>query len=309
MTDETAQNTAADIRSAATELVTLRDWLRFAVSNFSAAGLVYGHGSTNALDEAAYLILATLKLPIDAIDPWLDARLTSAERNQVADIIARRIETRRPASYLTGEAWIGPYRFHVDERVIVPRSFIGELLVGGFDGLFETGQPVTRILDLCTGSGCLAILLADSFADARIVGADISESALEVAEINVAAHQLADRVSLVNSDLFSSLHGERFDLIISNPPYVTSSAVATFPPEYAAEPELAHAGGEDGLSSVRRILDEAGAHLTDGGTLVVEIGQGREELEACYRNVAFQWLDTELSEGEVFALSKEQLPC
>jgi ribosomal protein L3 glutamine methyltransferase len=193
--------------------------------------------------------------------------------------------------------------------VIVPRSFIGELLVGGFDGLFETGQPVTRILDLCTGSGCLAILLADSFADARIVGADISESALEVAEINVAAHQLADRVSLVNSDLFSSLQGERFDLIISNPPYVTSSAVAAFPPEHAAEPELAHAGGEDGLSSVRRILDEAGAHLTDGGTLVVEIGQGREELEACYRNVAFQWLDTELSEGEVFALSKEQLPC
>jgi len=309
MTDETAQNTAADIRSAAAELVTVRDWLRFAVSNFSAAGLVYGHGSTNALDEAAYLILATLKLPIDAIDPWLDARLTSAERNQVADIIARRIETRRPASYLTGEAWIGPYRFHVDERVIVPRSFIGELLVGGFDGLFETGQPVTRILDLCTGSGCLAILLADSFADARIVGADISESALEVAEINVAAHQLADRVSLVNSDLFSSLQGERFDLIISNPPYVTSSAVAAFPPEYAAEPELAHAGGEDGLSSVRRILDEAGAHLTDGGTLVVEIGQGREELEACYRDVAFQWLDTELSEGEVFALSKEQLPC
>jgi len=309
MTDETAQNTAADIRSAAAELVTVRDWLRFAVSNFSAAGLVYGHGSTNALDEAAYLILATLKLPIDAIDPWLDARLTSAERNQVADIIARRIETRRPASYLTGEAWIGPYRFHVDERVIVPRSFIGELLVGGFDGLFETGQPVTRILDLCTGSGCLAILLADSFADARIVGADISERALEVAEINVAAHQLADRVALVRSDLFSALQGERFDLIISNPPYVTSSAVAAFPPEYAAEPELAHAGGEDGLSLVRRILDEAGAHLTDGGTLVVEIGLRKEELEACYRDVAFQWLDTELSEGEVFMLSKEQLPC
>jgi ribosomal protein L3 glutamine methyltransferase len=309
MTDETAKNTAADIRSAAAELVTVRDWLRFAVSNFSAAGLVYGHGSTNALDEAAYLILATLKLPIDAIDPWLDARLTSAERNQVADIIARRIETRRPASYLTGEAWIGPYRFHVDERVIIPRSFIGELLVGGFDGLFEAGQPVTRILDLCTGSGCLAILLADSFADARIVGADISERALEVAEINVAAHQLADRVALVRSDLFSALQGERFDLIISNPPYVSSSSVAAFPSEYAAEPELAHAGGEDGLSLVRRILDEAGAHLTDGGTLVVEIGLRREELEACYRDVAFQWLDTELSEGEVFMLSKEQLPC
>ncbi len=308
MTDETAQNTAADIRSAATELVTLRDWLRFAVSNFSAAGLVYGHGTTNGLDEAAYLILTTLKLPIDAIDPWLDARLTSAERKQVADIIARRIETRRPASYLTGEAWIGPYRFHVDERVIVPRSLIGELLVGGFDGLFETAQPVARILDLCTGSGCLAILLADSFADARIIGADISERALEVAEINVAAHQLEDRVALVSSDLFSALQGERFDLIISNPPYVTSSAVAAFPPEYAAEPELAHAGGADGLSLVRRILDEAGAHLSDGGTLVVEIGLGREELKACYPDVAFQWLDTQLSEGEVFALSKEQLP-
>jgi ribosomal protein L3 glutamine methyltransferase len=309
MADQNANNTADEIRSATTELVTVRDWLRFAVSKFAAAGLVYGHGTTNEFDEAAYLILATLKLPIDAIDPWLDARLTAAERDEVADIIARRIETRRPASYLTGEAWIGPYRFIVDERVIVPRSFIGELIVGGLDGLFETAQPTTRVLDLCTGSGCLAIMLADCFAEAQVVGADISESALEVAKTNIAAHGLEDRVSLVRSDLFAALEGERFDLIVSNPPYVRSAAVALFPPEYAAEPALAHAGGEDGLSLVRRILEEAGRHLNAGGSLVVEIGQGREELEASFPSVPFQWLDTELSEGEVFALSKERLPC
>jgi ribosomal protein L3 glutamine methyltransferase len=309
MADQKANNTADEIHSATTELVTVRDWLRFAVSKFAAAGLVYGHGTTNEFDEAAYLILATLKLPIDTIDPWLDARLTAAERDEVADIIARRIETRRPASYLTGEAWIGPYRFIVDERVIVPRSFIGELIVGGLDGLFETAQPTTRVLDLCTGSGCLAIMLADCFAEAQVVGADISERALEVAKTNIAAHGLEDRVLLVKSDLFAALEGERFDLIVSNPPYVSSAAVALFPPEYAAEPAMAHAGGEDGLSFVRRILEEAGRHLNPSGNLVVEIGQGREELEAYYPSLPFQWLDTELSEGEVFALSKEQLPC
>lgn len=309
MVGQNAKNTAADIRSSTTELVTVRDWHRYAVSKFSAAGLVFGHGTTNEFDEAAYLILATLKLPIDSIDPWLDARLTAAERDQVADIIARRIETRRPAPYLTGEAWIGPYRFIVDERVIVPRSFIGELVIGGLDGMFESAQPAKRVLDLCTGSGCLAIMLADCFAEAQVVGADISEGALEVARANVAAHGLEDRVSLVKSDLFVALKGERFDLIASNPPYVSSAAVAQFPPEYAAEPALAHAGGEDGLFFVRRILEEAGRHLNAGGSLVVEIGQGREKLEALYPGVAFQWLDTELSEGEVFALLKEQLPC
>lgn len=294
-----------DIRQAAGELLTVRDWLRFAVSQFRAAGLVYGHGTTNAVDEAAYLILATLDLPIDEIDPWLDARLVAGEREKIADVVALRIETRKPASYLTGEAWIGAYRFHVDERVIVPRSFIGELIVQGF---LESARPVARALDLCTGAGCLAILLAEEFPEAKVVGADISADALDVARSNVSDYGLEDRIRLVASDLFEGVGGERFDLIVSNPPYVTTEAVRAFPPEYAAEPVLAHAGGADGLDLVRRILKDAGEHLEPGGMLVVEIGQAREALEAAYPETPFQWLDTELSRGEVFMLFKEQLP-
>ncbi|MBU1211430.1 MAG: 50S ribosomal protein L3 N(5)-glutamine methyltransferase [Alphaproteobacteria bacterium] len=300
--------TRDDIRRAAHELTTVRDFLRYAVSQFTAAELVFGHGTTRALDEAAFLILATLKLPIEEVDPWLEAKLTAPEREQVADIIARRIETRKPASYLIGEAWIGPYSFRVDERVIVPRSFIGELLVGGFDELVGELGEVGRGLDLCSGSGCLAILMAHAFADAEIVACDISADALEVAKQNVADYGLREQIRLVRSDLFEGLDGSRFDLIVSNPPYVTDEAVAAFPPEYAAEPALAHAGGADGLDLVHRILKGAGAHLEAGGTLVVEIGQGRDLLESCYPQIPFQWLDTELSEGEVFMLRKEDLP-
>ncbi len=308
ITPEAGVELGREIRQAASELFTVRDWLRYAISQFEAAELVFGHGSSNALDEAAYLILATLNLPIDNIDPWLDARLTTPERNRVADIVARRIETRKPASYLTGEAWIGPYRFVIDERVIVPRSFIGELIAGGVGQFLDTDKPVQRVLDLCTGSGCLAILLAQEFPDAQVVGADISADALDVARGNVADYGLEDRLSLVQSDLFKGLTGQRFDLIISNPPYVTTQSVEAFPPEYTAEPVLAHAGGEDGLDLVRRILEKAGEHLEDGGLIVVEIGQGRETLEAFYPETPFQWLDTEFSEAEVFTLTKEQLP-
>lgn len=297
-----------DIRQAASELTTVRDFLRYAVSQFTAAELIYGHGTTSALDEAVFLILATLKLPIDQIDPWLDARLTTTEREQIADVIARRIETRKPASYLIGEAWIGPYRFRVDERVIVPRSFIGELLLGGFDELVGELGEVGSALDLCTGSGCLAILMAQTFPGAAIVAADISADALDVAQANVADYGLEENIRLVRSDVFDGLKGARFDLIISNPPYVTEAAVAAFPPEYAAEPALAHAGGADGLDLVHRILKDAGTHLEAGGMLVVEIGQGRELLEADYPDTPFQWLDTELSQGEVFMLRKEELP-
>lgn len=305
-----AQNSARrdDIRQAAHELISIRDWLRYSISQFQAAGLVFGHGTSNALDEAAYLILTTLHLPIDEIDPWLDARLTATEREQIAEIIALRIETRKPASYLTGEAWIGPYRFKVDERVIVPRSFIGELIVSGVEQFIDPEQPVMRVLDLCTGSGCLAILLALEFPDAEVVGADISNDALEVARENVGDFGLENRVTLVETDLFGGLGGEKFDLIISNPPYVTDSSVDAFPPEYGAEPVLAHAGGEDGLDLVRRILEHANDHLHPGGVLVVEIGEGREDLEAAYPDTAFEWLDTELSAAEVFSLRKEQLP-
>lgn len=301
-------DTTCELRSAASELVTVRDFLRFAVSRFTAAELVFGHGTTSALDEAAFLILATLKLPIDQIEPWLDARLTTGERKLVADVIARRIETRKPAPYLVGEAWIGPYRFMIDERVIVPRSFIGELMLGGLEDLFEDLGGITNVLDLCTGSGCLAILLAHAFPTAEITGTDISEDALAVAQKNVSNYGLEDQISLVKSDLFDALGGSQFELIITNPPYVTEEAVFAFPPEYAAEPVLAHAGGEDGLTLVRRILADAGRHLSADGMLIVEIGQGRELIEAEYPDTPFQWLDTEFSAGEVFLLRKADLP-
>lgn len=289
------------------ELITLRDWLRYATSEFTKAKLVFGHGTTSAPDEAAYLILNALSLPINELDPWLDARLTTAEREKVLALIERRIATRKPAPYLTQEAWIDGHSFYVDERVIVPRSFIGELLCRtSLSTVVADPEAVSRVLDLCTGSGCLAILAALAFPNAEVVGADISPDALEVARRNVSDYGLEDRISLIRSDLFAGIDG-KFDLVISNPPYVTAAAVAAFPPEYKAEPAIAHIGGEDGLDLVRRILDDAHGHVAQGGALVVEIGQGREALEAAYPEEEFLWLDTEESEGEVFALPAEAL--
>ncbi len=288
-------------------LLTVRDFLRYATSRFRAANLVFGHGTSSALDEAAYLILHTLHLPIDQLDPWLDARLLPEERRAVADIVEKRVATRKPAPYLTNEAWIQGHAFYVDERVIVPRSFLGELLNTGLDGVIPDPQSVTTVLDLCTGSGCLAILAALAFPGADVDAADISEDALEVARRNVDDYQLGDHVALFRSDLFQALAARRYDLILSNPPYVTADAVAAFPPEYAAEPVLAHAGGDDGLDIVRRILAEAGAHLNPGGTLVVEVGTGRNILEAEYPDLPFLWLDTANAQGEVFALQADAL--
>jgi ribosomal protein L3 glutamine methyltransferase len=288
-------------------LLTVRDWLRYAVSRFSEAGLVYGHGTASALDEAAFLILHTLHLPIDQLDPWLDARLTLAERQALAAIIAKRITTRKPASYLTNEAWVQGHAFYVDERVIVPRSYIGELLGSGLSAVVSKPEAVDHVLDLCTGSGCLAILAALAFPNATVVASDISVDALEVAGRNVAAYHLRERITLVHSDLFGHLARRRYNLILSNPPYVSIAAVAAFPPEYAAEPRIAHAGGEDGLDIVWRILAEAGNYLTDNGMLVVEIGTGRKILEAGFPHLPFLWLDTAESQGEVFALSAKDL--
>ncbi len=291
------------------ELVTVRDWLRYAVSRFSVAGLSYGHGTGNALDEAAYLILHTLHLPIDQLEPWLDARLLAVERRQLAEIVERRIVTRKPASYLTNEAWIGGHAFHVDERVIVPRSYIGELLSRQMAASEETSPlgldqgAVATVLDLCTGSGCIAILAALTFADATIDASDLSPEALEVAARNVADYGLEDRIALMQSDLFAAHAGRRYDLILANPPYVDAAALAVFPPEYAAEPRIAHAGGADGLDIVRRILAEAGAHLWPSGTLVMEVGRGRPILEQEFPQLPFLWLDTAESEGEVLALA------
>ena len=313
------------------QLVTLRDWLRFAVSHFNAAELAYGHGTGNAMDEAAFLILETLHLPIDQLEPWLDARLTMPERMRLASIIDARISTRKPAAYLMNCAYIGARRFYVDERVIVPRSYIGELLDGGLDAFVLEPGEVARILDLCTGGGSLAILAALAFPEAHVDAVDISAGALQVAARNVADYGLGDRITLRRSDLFAELEGPRgcevgnrsaregcdvgnrsarearYDLILSNPPYVTTAAVDAFPPEYKAEPVLAHLGGKDGLDLVRRILAEAGEHLTSRGQLVVEIGMGRDVLEAERPDLPFLWLDTETSSGEVFALPASAL--
>ncbi len=290
------------------ELLTVRDFLRFAVSRFREAGLAYGHGTTSALDDAAFLILESLHLPIDSLEPWLEARLTRAERLHLAAVIENRVVTRKPSAYLTRSAYLGRHRFFVDERVIVPRSFLGELLLAAEadDALpFSMEQPPSRILDLCTGSGCLAIVAAHVFPDAAVTAIDVSTDALAVATLNVAQHNLASRINLLERDLFSQLGASTFDLIISNPPYVTAAAVARFPDEHKAEPTLAHLGGVDGMDLVRRILTGAGAFLAPGGTLVVEVGQGRATLEKAYPHLPFLWLDTELSEGEVFALPAE----
>ena len=288
------------------DLMTLRDLLRLAVSRFTAARLVYGHGTANAVDEAAFLLLEALKLPINDINPWLDARLTRPERERLLALIDARIATRKPAAYLVGRAYIQGIGFTVDERVIIPRSYLGELLLEdalgdtGF-GLVDDPFAVDTVLDLCTGSACLAIIAARQFPEARIDAVDLSPAALDVAAINVADHDLADRIGLHQGDLFAPLAGRRYDLILSNPPYVAAPEVAAFPPEYRAEPQMAHLGGDDGLDLVRRILAQAGDHLTAGGGLLCEIGTGRDLLDAEY-DLPFTWLDTEDSAGEVFWL-------
>lgn len=295
-----------DEADAVETLHTVRDWLRWAVSGFNAAHLSYGHGTANALDEAAFLILETLHLPIDILEPWLDARLTLAERRRVGDIVQARIATRMPASYLTGSAYIQGHRFQVDQRVIVPRSYIGEMIcVGALDGLMPDSGG--RILDLCTGSGCLAILAALRFEAAQVDAVELSADALAVARGNVEHYGLAKRIALLEGDLLAPVAGRRYDLIIANPPYVAAAEVAAFEPEHAAEPVMAHLGGSDGLDLARRILDQAGQHLNPAGTLVMEIGTGREILEAERADLPFVWLDTADSEGEVAMLTAADL--
>ena len=291
-----------------THLTTIRDYLRFAVSRFREAKLAHGHGASNALDEAAFLILETLNLPVDDINPWLDAKLLPTEREKLTTIIDMRITTRKPAAYLTKKTYIHGVPFFVDERVIVPRSYIGELLFSGLFGgeghnLIENPKSVKSVLDLCTGSGCLAILAAGIFPNASIDAVELSSEALEVARINVKDHDLESRITLHQGDLFAPLNKKKFDLIITNPPYVAEAEVAAFPKEYAHEPAMAHIGGRDGLDITRRILAEAPKRLNKGGGLLCEIGTGREILEREYPNLNFFWLDTEESTGEVFWLT------
>jgi len=289
------------------ELLSVRDLLRFAVSRFREAGIVFGHGTTNALDEAAFLLLWGLHLPVDQLDPFVDSRLTRSEKEKLLALIEARIATRKPAAYLTGEAWIKGHRFVVDERVIVPRSFIGELLADT-DAVWPFEErKIVRVLDLCTGSGCLAILAALAFPNAEIDAVELSDGAVEVARLNVANHGLEERVRLFHGDLFDPIGKSRYDLIISNPPYVTDAAMAAFPPEHASEPRLAHAGGPDGLAIVRRILAGAGAHLEPDGELVMEVGSGQAALVAEFPDLPFLWLDTEESVGEILLLPAKAL--
>ncbi|MCX8146698.1 MAG: 50S ribosomal protein L3 N(5)-glutamine methyltransferase [Azovibrio sp.] len=289
------------------ELFTLRDCLRFAVSRFGEAGLYFGHGCDNAWDEAVYLTLATLHLPLDRLEPFLDARLLPQERDILLDVYRRRVEERLPAAYLTREAWLGAHRFYVDERVIVPRSFIAELLDEQLAPWIDAPDQVTAVLDLCTGSGCLAILAALNFPAAHIDAVDISPDALAVARKNVDDYGLQARIRLLESDGFAALAGAAYDLIVANPPYVNAASMAALPPEYRREPQLALASGIDGLDFTRRILAEAKAHLKPGGLLVVEIGHNRDALEAAYPHLPFTWLETAAGDQYVFMLPREAL--
>jgi ribosomal protein L3 glutamine methyltransferase len=298
-------------KDEATEIfVTLRDCLRYAVTRFNAAKLAYGHGTGNALDEAAFLLLEALHLPIDKLDPFLDARLTRAERKRLMDLIEARIETRKPAAYLLRRAYVQGRPFYVDERVIVPRSFIGELLFTGLVGEEGPIKPgaVERVLDLGAGGGSLAILAAEVFPRARIDAVDLSSDALAVAELNVKEYGLTDRIVLHHSNLFATLGDARYDVILSNPPYVDRAALKAFPPEYAAEPRVAHDGGRDGLAVIRRILAEASNHLTLRGVLVCEVGRLRPAIERDFPALSPLWLDTENSEGEVLLLHGGNFP-
>lgn len=291
------------------ELVTLRDFLRWSVSRFNEAGLHFGHGTQNAYEEASYLLLHALHLPHEHIEVFLDAALTDSERQTVHALLERRIRERIPAAYLTREAWLGDFPFYVDERVIVPRSHIAELLLDEPLAPWITDpDAIDSALDLCTGSGCLAILLAHAFPNARVDAVDISADALEVAARNVNDYELGDRIELIRSDLFAGLAGRRYDIIISNPPYVTGESMRTLPEEYRHEPALALASGEDGLDAVRGILAGAHAHLKPNGILAVEVGGNRAIVEEAFPRLGFTWLESESGEGMVFLLQREQLP-
>lgn len=292
---------------AAHTLVTVRDWLRFAVSRFNQADLHFGHGSAEAYDEAAYLILHTLGLPLDRLDPFLDARLLPREAAQVAAILERRVSERVPAAYLTHEAWLQGYRFYVDERVIVPRSFLAPLILEQFMPWVMEPEHIYRALDLCTGSGCLAILLAQAFPLARIDAVDLSRDALDVARRNVDDYDLAAQVHLIHSDLYAGLGGARYDLIVSNPPYVTADSMSALPQEYRHEPTMALASGDDGMDAVRDILARAREHLNPGGLLTVEVGHNRHLVEQAFPNLEFTWPDVEGGEDTIFVISREQL--
>jgi len=289
------------------ELITLRDWVRFAVSEFEASTIFYGHGTDNAYDEAVWLVMSTLHLPLDTVENFLDARLISTEKIKLAHFIEQRVTNHTPTAYLLKEAWLQGFKFYVDERVLIPRSFIAELLAHNLSPWIEYPEMIESAADICTGSGCLGILLANCFPNAAIDVIDISKDAIDVCHINIDNYGLQQQITAIESDMFSALAGKKYDLIISNPPYVDAPSMATLPKEYQNEPQLALGSGDAGLDHTHTLLREAGHYLNDGGLLIVEIGHNRDALEAAYPNIAFNWLDVSSGSQFVFLLTKQQL--
>lgn len=287
-------------------LLTLCDLVRRAVTRFEKAGLTYGHGTDNSFDEACFLALEYLRLPAERLEAFWHARLTEDERKGLLALFDERVETRKPASYLLNRAYIQGFPFYVDERVIVPRSFIAEILCGE---LSPAPEAPARILDLCTGSGCLAVLAAQIWPEAQIDAVDLSPGALDVARRNVADYGLEERITLYRGDLFAPLpENAAYDLIITNPPYVDREGMDALTPEFRAEPAMALDGGADGLDIVHEILKSARARLSPGGMLLCELGRCGPALSAAYPDAPFSWLDTENSAGEVFFITSDDLP-
>jgi ribosomal protein L3 glutamine methyltransferase len=295
------------------ELFTVRDWLRFTVSQFEESGIFFGHGTDNSYDEAVWLVMSALHLPHDTLHNFLDANITETERKHLAHLIEQRVTKRVPTAYLLREAWLRGFKFYVDERVIVPRSFIAELLdfndegEHGLQPWIEHPELINSAVDICTGSGCLGILLANAFPDAQIDVVDISPDAIAVCNININNYELQDQITAIQSDMFAALKGKTYDLIISNPPYVDAPSMAKLPIEYRNEPQIALGSGDAGLDHTHTILREAAKHLNDEGILVVEIGHNRDALEAAYPDIEFTWLQVESGDQFVFLLTKEQL--
>jgi len=286
---------------------TPRDLLRYATTRFNTEKLFFGHGSAEAFDEAAYLLLHTLKLPLDKLEPFLDARLLPDEVQRVLAVIERRATDRIPAAYITNEAWLGTYSFYVDERTIVPRSYIAELIPEYFAPWVNNPEGIENVLELCTGSGCLAIMMADAFPDAQVDAVDISPDALAVAQRNVDTYKLNGRVNLLQSDLYAQVPNKKYDLIVTNPPYVNSGSMAQLPKEYLHEPQIALDGGSDGMDLVRKIVAGAAERLTDDGLLIVEIGNEKAFAEAAFGHLGLTWLTTSQGDDMVFLLTADQL--
>ncbi len=292
----------------AEELSTIRDWIRYAVSQFEASDIFYGHGADNSYDEAVWLIMSGLHLPMETLENFLDASITTLERKHLAYLIEQRVTKRVPTAYLVREAWLHDFKFYVDERVIVPRSFIAELLLDdSLSAWIEYPEMIERAADICTGSGCLGILLAHAFPSAAVDVIDISPDAIAVSNINITNYGLKEQVTAIQSDIFSALAGKTYDVIISNPPYVDAPSMAALPTEYRNEPQLALGSGDAGLDHTHTLLREAAHYLSDEGILIVEIGHNRDALLEAYPEVSFVWLDTSGGDQFVFLLTKAQL--